>query len=169
MNINISLSLHYLVICQQHHRQHCDESLDHISYIFAILIHMHHSIKESPKQDVGKKAPNKAPSEEQPPRLEAFVPSSSSFENEQQREEKRSQEVEDEAVQSRQAQDSCGCSGQCRNRGAAVVQNSCVAPHRHFTDELWAFTLGYNSCHRESREVRESQKSLGYTQRFIDY
>lgn len=32
-----------------------------------ILVHMHHSIEESPEQDVSKKTSDKASSEEQPP------------------------------------------------------------------------------------------------------
>lgn len=125
--------------------------------MLATLIHVHHSIKESPKQDVGKQPSNETSSEEQPPRLEALVPSSSGLENEQQREEKRGQEVEDEAVQSCQAQDARRGPGQRGNRGAAVVQNSRVAPHRHFTDELWALALGYHSGHFGSGGRGKSQ------------
>lgn len=114
---------------------------------------MHHSVEESPKQDVGKKASNKASGEEQPPRFKAFVPPPSSLENEQQREEKWGEEIKNEAIQSCQPEDTSCCPGQSGYRGAAVVQHGSVAPHSHFTDELWSLTLGYNSCHVGSGQL----------------
>lgn len=116
---------------------------------------MHHPIEESPEQDISEKTSNKAPSEEQPPWFKEFVPSSSSLKNEQEGEEKRREEIKNEAVQSSQPQDASCCSGQCGDRSAAVVQHSSVAPHSYFTDELWTLPLGYNSCHLGSG--RQSQ------------
>lgn len=137
-----------------------------------ILVHMHHSIEESPEQDISKKTSDKASGEEQPPWFKAFVPPPSSLENEQQWEEKWGEEVKNEAVQSRQPQDASCRSRECRYRGAAVVQYSCVAPHCHFTDELWSLTLGYNSCHVGSvwwsQEAAAVKKEIQFTIQIIN-
>lgn len=108
---------------------------------------MHHSVQERPEKDIGEKTPDQAPSEEQPPGFEAFVPLPSSLENEQQRQEKGGQEIENEAVQSSQSQDACSCPRQSGHRGAAVIQHGGVSPHGHFADELRTFSLGYDCCH----------------------
>jgi len=123
---------------------------------------MHHSVKESPEQDISEKTSHKASSEEQPPGFKEFVPSPSGLENEQQRQEKCRQEIKNETIQSRQAQDAGCCSRQSGYRGAAVVQHGSVAPHSHFTDELWSFTLGYNSCHGDSGH--QTQDGAGETE-----
>lgn len=120
-----------------------------------ILVYMHHPIEESPEQDISEKTSNKAPSEEQPPWFKEFVPSPSSLKNEQEGEEKRREEIKNEAIQSSQPQDASCCSWQCGDRSAAVVQHSSVAPHSNFTDELRTLPLGYNSCHLGSS--RQSQ------------
>ena len=120
-----------------------------------MLVHMHHSVEESPEQDVSEKTSDEAPGEKQPPRLKAFVPSPSGLENEQQREEKRGEEIKNEAVQSSQPEDASCCSGQSGNRGAAVVQDAGVSPHSYFADELWSLTLGYNSCHLGSGQLSQ--------------
>lgn len=116
---------------------------------------MHHSIEESPEQDVSEKTSDEPPGEEQPPWFKAFVPSPSSLEDEQQREEKRGEEIKNEAIQSCQPQDASCRTRQSGYGGAAVVQHGGVAPHSHFTDELWSFTLGYNSCHVGSGRVSQ--------------
>lgn len=72
---------------------------------------MHHAVQESPKQDIGEEAPNKASGEQEPPWLEAFVPSSTSFEDEEHRQKEGGEEVEDEAIQACEAQDARGGSG----------------------------------------------------------
>lgn len=108
---------------------------------------MHHSVQEGPKQDVSEKAPDETAGEEQPPRLEAFVPPPARFEDEQQGEEEGGQEVKDEAVESRQSQDA-GCrSGQSRHGRAAVIQHSGVSPHGNLADELRPLSFGPDSCH----------------------
>lgn len=114
---------------------------------------MHHSVEESPEQDVSEKTSDKAPGEEQPPRFEAFVPPPSGLENEQQREEERGEEIKNEAIQSSQPEDASCRSGQGGYRGAAVVQHSGVSPHSYLTDELWSLTLGYHSCHLGSGQL----------------
>jgi len=108
---------------------------------------MHHSVQESPEQDVSEKTSDKTSGEEQPPRFKAFVPPPSSLEDEQQREEKGGEEIKNEAVQSRQPENAGRCSRQSRHRGAAVVQHGGVTPHRHFTNELWSLTLGHDCGH----------------------
>lgn len=120
---------------------------------------MHHSIEESPEEDISEKTPNEAPGEEQPSGFEAFVPPPSSLEDEQEREEKGGKEVKNEAIQSCQPKDASCCSGQSGYRSAAVVQHCSVAPHSHFTDELWTLTLGYNSCHVGSGQVSQKDAS----------
>lgn len=116
---------------------------------------MHHSVEESPEQDVSEKTSDKAPGEEQPPRFKAFVPPPSGLENEQQGQEKRRQEIKNKAIQSSQPEDASCSSGQSGYRGAAVVQHGSVAPHSYFTDELWSLTLGYNACHLGSGQLSQ--------------
>lgn len=112
-----------------------------------ILVHVHHSIEESPEEDVGEKTSNQAPGEEEPSGFKTLVPSSSGLENEQQRQKERGQKVKNEAIQSRQAQDTGGSPGQRWHGGAAVVQHGGIAPHGHFADELRPLSFGYDGCH----------------------
>lgn len=108
---------------------------------------MHHSIQEGPEQDVGEKTPDEASGEEQPPRFEALVPPPSGLEDEQQGEQEGGEEIENEAVQSREPEDARRRPRQGGYGGAAVVQHGGVAPHGHFADELRSLALGPNSCH----------------------
>lgn len=116
---------------------------------------MHHSVEESPEQDVSEKTSDEAPGEEQPSRFKAFVPPPSGLENEQQGEEESREEIKNEAIESSQPQDASCCSGQSGHRGAAVVQHGGVSPHSHFTDELWSLTLGYKCCHLGSGQLSQ--------------
>lgn len=114
---------------------------------------MHHSVQKSPEQDVSEKTSNEAPSEEQPPRFEAFVPPPSGLEDEQQREEERGEEIKNEAVQSSQPEDASRRTGQSGYGGAAVVQHGGVSSHSHFTDKLRSLTFGHDSCHLGSGQL----------------
>lgn len=64
------------------------------------LVHMHHSVEESPEQHVSKEAAHEASCKKQTSRFEALVPSSTGFENQEQRQQERGKEVKDEAVKS---------------------------------------------------------------------
>lgn len=126
---------------------------------------MHHSVEESPEQDVSEKTTNEPPGEKQPPGFKALVPPPSGLEDEQQREKKRRKEIKNEAIQSRQAQDASCSTGQGGYRGAAIIQHGSITPHSHFTDELWSFTFGYNSCHFGSGRVsQEGAAAIGEIQ-----
>lgn len=121
---------------------------DYSGYLWSLfLVYMHHSIEESPEEDISEKTSDEASSEEQPSGFEAFVPPPSGLEDEQERQEKGGEEVKNEAIQSRQPEDASCCSGQSGHRGAAVVQHASITPHGQFADELWTLALGYNSCH----------------------
>lgn len=120
-----------------------------------ILVHMHHSVEESPEQDVSEKTADKAPGEEQPPWFKELIPPPSGLQDEQQGEEERGEDIENEAVQSSQPEDASGGSGQSGHRSAAVIQHGGVPPHSDFTDELWSLTLGYNCCHLDSGQISE--------------
>lgn len=120
---------------------------------------MHHSIQKSPEQDISEKTSDEASGEKQPAGFKAFVPPPSSLQDEQQRQQKGREEIKNETVESRQPEDTSRRSGQSGHGGAAVVQHGGVAPHRHFTDEVWSLALGPNSCHllqlwSSSSEVR---------------
>lgn len=116
---------------------------------------MHHPVEESPEQDIGKKTSDEAPGEEQSPRFKELVPPSSGLQDEQEGEEERGQEVENKAIESRQAQDASRRSGQSGYRGAAVVQHGGVAPHGYFADELRSLTLGHDCCHLSSNQLSQ--------------
>lgn len=103
---------------------------------------MHHPVQERPEQHVGEQASDEAPGEQQTARLEALVPPSTSFEDEEQRQQERSEEVKDEAVESRQTEDARGGPGQRGHRGAAVVEHRPVPPHRHLANELRTLAFG---------------------------
>lgn len=108
-------------------------------------VHMHHSVEESPEEHVGEQSAHETPGEQQASGFEALVPPSAGFQDEQYRQQEGREEVEDEAVQAREAQDArCG-TGQRGHGGAAVLQHRGVTPHRHLADELRALAL---RCHR---------------------
>lgn len=130
-------------------------------------VHMHHPIEECPKQDISEETSNEAPGEEQSPGFKEFVPSPSSLEDEQHREKKRGHEIKNEAIQSGQPQDPGSCPRQRWHRGAAVVQDSSIASHSDFADELWPLTLGHDSCHlgsgQQSQEAAADWEELDVT------
>lgn len=105
---------------------------------------MHHSVEESPEQDVGKKTSNKPSCKEHPPRLEALVPPATGLDDEKKGEEERGEEIEDKSVQSCETKDARCCPRQSRHRRPTVVQHGGVAPHSNLADELWSLSLCYD-------------------------
>jgi len=111
---------------------------------------VHHPVEKSPEQDVSEEPADQAAGEQQAAGLEALVPAPARLQDEQQGEQEGGQEVEDEAVEAREAQDAGRGAGQRRHRRPAVVQHRRVAAHRQLTDELRPFALCHNGRHRRS-------------------
>lgn len=105
-------------------------------------VHMHHSVEESPEQHVSKEAAHEASGKEQTSRFEALVPSSTGFENQEQRQQERSKEVKDKAVESCKPKDARCRSGQSGHGRAAVVEHGVVSSDGHLTDELRSLPFG---------------------------
>ena len=113
----------------------------------SLSVHMHHSVEKSPKQDVGEQTADQAAGEQQTSGFEALAPPPARLQDEQQGEEEWGQEVEDEAVQTRQPQDARCCARQRRHGRPAVIQHGRVAPHGDLADELRPLAFGHDGRH----------------------
>ncbi len=100
------------------------------------LVHMHHSVEESPEQHVCKEAAHEAPGKQQTSRFEGLVPPATGFENQEQGQQERSKDIKDETVESGQAEDARRGPGERGHGRAAVVEHSVVSSDGHLADEL---------------------------------